>query len=266
MDAANKVISIGFFQFDVQLGNIAANLAAVEKGFGDLSPVSPGLVVLPELWACGFAYDVLPDHAQRTPEVLDFLMRLATRYGVAIAGSLPEISASDSLVIYNTLYVVNHEGVLGTFRKQRLFAPLDEDRYFTAGGRKSQVLDSPFGKLAGLVCYDLRFPEILRHQTSQGASLLLVSAQWPLIRKDHWRTLLVARAIENQMFVVAANRCGSDSLAGGTMYGGHSMVVAPDGAVLQEAGLEPAGVMVSIDTGAVDEARSRFDTSAYAGN
>jgi predicted amidohydrolase len=265
MTAPGKIISVGFLQFDVQLGDITANIAAVKKGLGDLSPVSPCLVVLPELWACGFAYDVLRDLAPRTAEVLDFLVKQASRHGIIVAGSLPEISARDSRVIYNTLYVVSQAGVLGTFRKQHLFSPLGEDRHFTPGGRMSQPVDSPCGKLAGLVCYDLRFPELLRQQSSRGASILLVSAQWPLMRQDHWRTLLMARAIENQMFVVAANRCGSDSLAGGTVYGGHSMIIAPHGAVLQEAGREPAAAMVAIDTGIVGEVRSRFDTSGYAG-
>ena len=113
------------------------------------------------------------------------------------------------------------------------------------------------GIVAGLVCYDLRFPELLRQQTTLGANLLAISAQWPAARVEHWRILVQARAIENQMFVVAANRCG---ITGDTRFGGHSMIVGPDGTILYEAGEEEEWAGVTIDHELLNTVRSHFST------
>ncbi len=255
-----KTFSVGFLQFDVQPGNIGANLLKVKKGLEELTPDSPAIIVLPEMWAMGFAYSNLPDLAGRTPEVLATLTQLADRYDIFLAGSLPEQDTAPN-IIYNTLYITGPDGVIGRYRKQRLFTLIDEDQHLTPGDNQLPI-NTPLGKIAGLVCYDLRFPELLRTQTARGANLLLVSAQWPLVRIDHWRTLLIARAIENQIFVVAANRCGADSVAGGIIYGGHSLIVAPNGEILHEAGEGEESACVAIETSAVDAVRARFNTTA----
>lgn len=252
--------SAGYLQFDVQFGNIDANLYKVEEGLAQLSPETPAMIALPEMWATGFDYSNLPALAGKTPEVLATLAKLADRYDILLAGSLPEQDPAPN-TIYNTLFITGPDGVIGSYRKQRLFAPIDEDRHLTPGENPVPI-NTPLGKIAGLVCYDLRFPELLRTQTARGANLLLVAAQWPLVRIDHWRTLLIARAIENQIFVVAANRSGADSVAGGIVYGGHSLIVAPDGEILHEAGEGEESACMTIETSAVDAVRARFNTTA----
>jgi predicted amidohydrolase len=254
------MLSIGFLQFDVRLGDISANCDAVDAGLRALHPSSPGLIVLPEMWATGFAYSRLPYLSEKTEEVLHIVSRFAREYNIIIAGSLPELSEEKNTTIYNTLYFTDGDGNLGTYRKQRLFAPMQEDQHLTPG-ESTMITHAPFGNIASLVCYDLRFPELVRRQTAQGACLLVVSAQWPLIRCNHWRTLLVARAIENQIFVAAANRCGEDSVAGGTVYAGHSMIIAPDGTILQEAGEEVASASYEVDLTLVEEIRAHFNTA-----
>jgi len=131
-----------------------------------------------------------------------------------------------------------------------------EDSFFTPG-TKLRPIQTDLGPIGALVCYDLRFPELLREQTTLGTELLVVPAQWPAARLDHWRILVQARAIENQMFVVAANRCGS---TGDTLFGGHSMIVGPDGSILLEAGEneECKGTMLDLDM--ITAARSLFST------
>ena len=247
----------GFLQFDVKLAEPAANLAAVRAGLARLAPAGPGLIVLPELWSCGFAYERLQHFALQTEEMLGEMQRLAGQYSIYLAGSLPEevLTEVDS-AIYNTLYIVGPEGVAGSIRKQQLFAPMGEDRHFSPGDNP-QPVDTGLGRVAGLVCYDLRFPELAKGQAGAGAGLLAVSAQWPAPRREQWRTLAVARAIENQLFVVACNRCG---VTGKTKFGGHSLVIGPDGAVLAEGGAEPDGAWVGIDPGGVEELRQRFNT------
>jgi predicted amidohydrolase len=252
--------SAGFLQFDVQFGSVDANLYKVKEGLEQLSPEAPAMIALPEMWATGFDYSNLSTLAGRTQEVLATLAKLANRYGIFLAGSLPEQDAAPN-TIYNTMFITGPEGVVGRYRKQRVFPLIDEDQHLTPGNNPAPI-DTPLGRIAGLVCYDLRFPELLRTQTAQGANLVLVSAQWPLVRIDHWRTLLIARAIENQIFVVAANRSGADSVGGGIVYGGHSLIVAPDGETLHEAGEGEESAWVAIETSAVDAVRARFNTTS----
>ncbi|OGQ98970.1 MAG: hypothetical protein A2505_05075 [Deltaproteobacteria bacterium RIFOXYD12_FULL_55_16] len=247
----------GFFQFDVQLAEPEANLAAVRAGLARLAPTGPGIIVLPELWSCGFAYERLQHFALQTVEVLDEMQRLAGQYGIYLAGSLPEeVLTEVGGAIYNTLYIVGPDGVAGSIRKQQLFAPMAEDQHFTAGDNPQPVATG-LGLVAGLVCYDLRFPELAKAQAGVGAGLLVVSAQWPAMRREHWRTLALARAIENQLFVVACNRCG---VTGKTEFGGHSLIIGPDGAVLAEAGAGEESAWVMIEPGRRQELRQRFNT------
>ena len=245
----------GCLQFDVKTGAIDANINAVEKGLDRLSLQHPGIVVLPELWATGFAYDRLDEMAGKTPEILNRLQKLAGQYRVVIVGSLPEaVDCEEGRHFYNTLSITDQTGVLGTYRKQYLFAPMREDRYFSVGDSPAAAA-TPIGRVASLVCFDLRFPELVRNQARDGAGLLVISAQWPAARRDHWQTLVRARAIENQLFVLACNRCGT---TGDTEFGGNSMIVAPDGTVLSSAGDGVEEPSVRIDPGLLGQVRSRF--------
>ncbi|MGW8161071.1 MAG: nitrilase-related carbon-nitrogen hydrolase [Desulfobulbales bacterium] len=247
----------GFVQFDVQYGETEKNLHRVKAGLAEIAAgnrqISPGIIVLPELWATGFAYTKLPDLAETMPDLLEKMQGLAAKYQVLIAGSLPEYSHNS---YYNTLYITGQEGTIGTYRKQQLFSPMTEDAFFTSGSGSGPVPTS-FGPVAGLVCYDLRFPELLRDQARLGAGLLVIPAHWPAARVSHWRILVQARAIENQMYVVAANSCGT---SGDTLFGGHSMIVGPDGSILLEAGdgKEWGGTM--LDPAMILTARSLFST------
>jgi predicted amidohydrolase len=247
----------GYLQFDVRSGAIEQNLASMQKGLDQIvtsSPrVSPGIIVLPELWATGFAYEKLPELTKRMPEILEYLQALAAEHGLYIAGSLPE-HEGDSY--YNTLFVTGPEGLAGAYRKQRLFSPMAEESFFVPGTQPQPVLTA-LGSIAALVCYDLRFPELLRAQTALGAGLLVISAQWPAARLGHWRILVQARAIENQMFVVASNRCGTTD---NTTFAGHSMLVGPDGSIILEANEAEESKGVMIDPGMVTAARSLFLT------
>jgi len=249
-----KTISLGFLQIDVELGDIEANLKKVHKQLSGLSFETPCLLVLPELWATGFAYRRLPELAAKTSELLAELVTLAGRKGCWLAGSLPEAAVDGKF--YNTLYVCGPEGVSGHYRKQQLFAPMEEDRYF-APGYSPRPIASGLGLLAGLVCYDLRFADLAGWLCAEGADFLVVAAQWPVARLDHWRTLLRARAIENQIYVAACNRCGRTE---NTDFAGHSMVIGPDGAVLAEAGEEEAATIVRVETARQEEVRSRSRT------
>ncbi len=254
---STKSLFAGFLQFDVRIGDIAHNVSSVEAGLAEIAAanerISPGIIVLPELWATGFAYDKLPELAFETDVILEKMQALSAKYQVSIAGSLPEYSGHS---YYNTLYISGPEGLAGSYRKQRLFGPMQEDAFFTPGS-ETRPIQTDLGPIGGLVCYDLRFPELLREQTCHGADLLVIPAQWPAARVNHWRILIQARAIENQMFVIAANRCGT---TGDTTFGGHSMIVGPDGTILLEAGKDEECKGTVLDLEMVAAARSLFST------
>ncbi|MBS0014446.1 MAG: carbon-nitrogen family hydrolase [Desulfobacterales bacterium] len=254
-DPANPIktrLKAAVCQFDIAAGdmdrNIETGLAAAENA----CKAGAQLVVLPELWSCGYDGEKIADHARKTPEITGFLAGLAKAYGAVIAGSLPEKANG---CVYNTMYVINSsDGTAAAYRKIHLFPLLDEDKWF-APGRQSVVLDCHGIPAGCMICYDLRFAEMGVHLAAGGARMILVCAQWPAVRIDHWDALLMARAIENQIFMVAANRCAADADAG---FNGHSRIIAPDGAILADAGQMPAHVCAELDFSVIDNLRTRF--------
>ncbi|MBU0482485.1 MAG: D-glycero-beta-D-manno-heptose 1-phosphate adenylyltransferase [Proteobacteria bacterium] len=251
----------GFIQFDVRLGDSGHNLARVRAALAGLKGDEPAVVVLPELWAAGFDYPGLAGHAAENGRILEIMQELAAEQDLYLVGSIPESAETPGgPAIHNTLYIVGPAGVLGKMRKQQLFAPMGEADYFTPGD-EPRAVSTTLGVLGGLVCFDLRFPDLARSQTAEGAGLLVVSGQWPAARREHWRTLLRARAIENQVFVIGCNRCGTTD---NTEFGGHSMIVAPDGTVLAEAGIDPATILVDLDPALLSRSRRLFTSVAPA--
>lgn len=252
-----KSFFAGFLQFDVKSGDVASNLSRVEQGLAEIATscnsISPGIIVLPELWATGFVYDELPDLAQRVPDILVILRNLATKYQLYIAGSLPEFSENS---FHNTLFITGPQGMAGSYRKQRVFVPMGENTFFTPGTSPCPI-QTDLGPVGAMVCYDLRFPELLREQATHGTDLAVITAQWPEARIENWRVLVQARAIENQMFVVAANRCGTTD---DTIFGGHSMIIGPDGSILLEAGKDEEFKGIMLDRKMLDNARALFRT------
>ncbi len=257
----------GIVQFDVRPGNIESNLSSALKGIDQLKALNAKIALLPEMWSCGFDNKSLGKHAEKTVNIIDKLTLIASRYNMIIAGSLPEpqkrvhspqlaaglASESENSKlpygrrfpaaccgelqssgndIFNTMYLIDGDrGVINTYRKIHLFSHTQEDKYFCAGNR-AVVCETSVGPVGLMLCYDLRFPELCRTLTLSGALLILTSAQWPLERITHWDILLRARAIENQIFMVAANRCGMEN---SIEYGGRSLLVSPSGKILARA-------------------------------
>ena len=161
---------------------------------------------------------------------------------------------------HNTSAFYGPDGKLrAVYRKMHLFRLMAEEQYLTAGSRPG-LIPTPWGCPAGVaICYDLRFPELLRQYALQGARLLFLPAEWPHPRLTHWQTLLRARAIENQMFVVGCNRVGSSK---GSTFCGHSAVVDPWGELVIEGDERPGLLTATIDTALADEVRARIPVFA----
>lgn len=250
--AETMKFNAAFVQFDVKVGNVAVNLAVVGHQLEDLAEAGVRLVVLPEMWSCGFDNEHLHLHAAETPRLLEAVSGFARQYGMVVAGSLPEEVGGD---ICNTLYLVDADGtVMERYRKIHLFTLTGEEKYFIRGA-SCVVAETRLGRIGLSICYDLRFPELYRTLTLRGAEIVLISAQWPRSRIGRWDILTRARAIENQTFVIAVNRCGR---SGETAFGGHSVIVDPAGEVLQMADFEPCSKIAEIDLSRVGAVRSHM--------
>ncbi|WP_226585352.1 carbon-nitrogen family hydrolase [Halobacillus litoralis] len=244
---------IAMIQMDIAFGNPEENRKQAAAKIEEAAQSGSEFILLPELWTTGYDLPRFEDIAEGLDGPSHQLMKeKAVRYGVTIAGSLAEKKDGN---YYNTLvaYDAGGERVLD-YRKAHLFRLMDEEKYLESGDAKGNftVGDVP---LAGVICYDIRFPEWMRTHMLNGARGLFVVAEWPEPRIDHWRSLLISRAIENQCFVIACNRAGADA---NNTFGGHSMVINPWGEVLAEAGLDEEILYASIDFKEVEAIREQI--------
>ena len=238
-------------QIHIQLADIDANVASVRQAVARVAREGCGLAVLPEMWSTGFAYKELNELAKRTPETVEEMGRLSEEHNLVLVGSLPE---PDGDRVCNTAYIMDRGRLAGKYRKIHLFSLMNEDRAFT-GGTSWCVADTYAGRIGVFICYDLRFPELARRLALEGAEILVVPGEWPKPREEHWRSLLKARAIENQLFVVAANCCG---VVGKLDFFGSSLIIGPKGEFLAEAGYEPTEEIANLDFGEMEKWRSQI--------
>jgi omega-amidase len=235
-----RLVKVAAVQFTVVVGDIDANMAYVREALGRVAAQGCNLAVLPEMWSTGYSYRNLNELALRTPEVVAEMGRLSREYGMVIVGSLPEPHGDK---VCNTAYVLDRGALVGTYRKIHLFSMMGEDRSLY-GGDSWLMVETSVGRLGVFICYDLRFPELARRLAVEGADILVVPAEWPKPRQEHWRTLLKARAIENQIFVVATNCCGVQAKLD---FFGESMIIGPKGELLAEGGYENTELIATLD-------------------
>lgn len=231
------------------------------------------LVVLPELWAPGgFAYRGWAEHAEGVdgPTVTAIAQAAADIGAVVHAGSIIERAGAGAdrgpqgRGRWNTSVLLGPDGeVVATYRKVHRFGFGQGEPWLLEAG--TDVVTAPLQldggtTVAGLAtCYDLRFPEMFRALLDAGTQLALVPAAWPAARVGHWTLLGRARAVEDQMLVVAVNTAGTHA---GHQMGGRSQVVGPAGEVLAEAGDGEEVLVLDVDLAQVDEARERFPVLA----
>jgi omega-amidase len=240
-------------QLDIAWGDKLLNFDRVEQALSAID-IEPGaLIVLPEMFATGFDMD-----APRIAEPFDgetdrFLLRLAIETQACILGGLVRRTPDGRFL--NVVRVVSPKGLpLAEYAKLHPFTPSGEDKIFAAGDSIG-VFDWGGFRVSPFICYDLRFPEVFRAAMCHGANLFTVSASWPEPRAMHRSALLVARAIENQAFVVGVNRVGTDPAHS---YVGESMIVDPSGNVLCVAAPGAGVLLHTIDPATVGSVRSQF--------
>lgn len=221
-------MKIACVQMDIAFGNPDENFLKVQRYIEEATSNGADTIVLPEMWNTGYALtelNTLADNdGQKTKELL---VNFARSHKVNIVGG--SVSTKRNGQFFNTMYVVNREGELvSEYDKAHLFKLMDEHHYMEAG-QSANLFTLDGIECGGVICYDLRFPEWIRKHVLQGAKVMFIPAEWPQKRIDHWQILLQARAIENQCFIVAVNRVGSDP---NNEFNGHSMVIAPWGELL----------------------------------
>ena len=226
-------MKITCIQMDMRFAEPEENFRKAERLISEAAQSGSDVIVLPETWNTGFFpkenLAALAD--DNGAAVKQRLGALAKRFGVnLVAGSVANRKADG---VYNTALVFDRGGNLAaSYDKTHLFTPMGEDRYFKKGDHLAPfTLDG--AKCGIIICYDVRFPELVRTYAVGGMDVLFVVSQWPSVRTAHLLALTKARAIENQAFVVCCNSCGK---AGETRYGGNSSIHDPWGETLALAG------------------------------
>lgn len=246
-------MKIGCIQLNMGFGKVEENYEHAEKFIREAASKGAEIIVLPEMWNTGYALEKLDELADVNGErTKAFLSNLAKELDVHIVGGSVSVKRDDKF--YNTMYTFNKNGELvGEYSKAHLFRLMDEHLYLEAGSEMNRFVLGDI-EAAGVICYDIRFPEWLRSHALAGAKVLFVPAQWPTPRIDHWKTLLQARAIENQCFVIAVNRIARKV----ENFNGQSMIIQPWGEVLWTGAEDEELAIIDVDFSIVDEVRGRI--------
>lgn len=240
-------------QLDIDWEDKRANHAQAAGLIAAAKPSPETLVVLPELFATGFSMNTSRTLETATDSTLEFLTRTAQTHQIGILAGLAT-SGSDGRPQNTAVFVSPSGRVEGRYAKMQPFSLAREPQHYAAG---DQVQVFTFGgfRIAPFICYDLRFPELFRRAVDLGADVLVVIANWPVVRVNHWRTLLQARAIENQAYVIGVNRTGRDPEL---EYNGQSLVIDPLGEILADPGAKEVLLRAEVEVARVTDWRRRF--------
>jgi predicted amidohydrolase len=229
-------LRVGLAQFLAAPGDAEGNLERALAHVASLAAQGCDLIVLPELWPSGFAWDTLAGDARATAEPLagprgQALAEAARSAGAwLLAGTMPE---ADGGAIYNTAVLYDRSGgPVAHHRKCHLYTPLGEDRAFAAGSGPTVAETEELGVVGIATCFDGDFPEVARAMRRLGARLVLHPSAYELAAERWWDVLYPANALANGQWWVSVNQCGTTP--SGTLLGA-SRVIAPDGAIMAEA-------------------------------
>ena len=244
---------IAALQHDIVWEDAAATCARLVPMIAEAAADGAGLIVLTEMFGPGFS--LAADRISEPPggPTEQFLVDRAASNGVWIGGSIPTRDRDDAHPV-NRFLLVGPDGTRHHYDKLHPFTFADEHEHYRAGDEPVTV-DIGGLRVSLFVCYDLRFANAFWERAT-GTDVYLVVANWPASRRYHWQTLLRARAIENQAYVVGVNRVGE---AEGLTYVGDSVIVDPSGEVLAEGVDDTEGVVIAdVDPGRVAEVREAF--------
>ena len=228
---------------DKNLQNLALRLSSIRE--------KTDLIVLPEMFSTGFTMNVESLAEEMDGRTMSWMLEQAKKFQSVVTGSL---IIKEGNQYYNRLIWMRPDGSYEHYDKRHLFGLGEEDKHYTAGTKKL-IVELNGWKICPVICYDLRFPVWLRNK-DEDYDILLIVANWPEKRSLHWRTLIPARAVENQAYVIAVNRVGHD---GNEVYhSGDSMCIDPNGKVIYYKPNDEDLYTFSISRDEVENTRTNF--------
>jgi len=242
-------ISVTLVQPDIIWEEVDQNLGRLDSMLdGKLNTTD--LLILPETFSTGFTMraDLFAEDGKG--QVINWMKEIARKFDLCVTGSL---IYKEGGRIFNRLYWITPEGIAGYYDKRHLFRMGREDQYFTAGDSR-KILNLGEYRFLPQICYDLRFPVFARNRNDY--DILFYVANWPAPRHLVWETLLRARAIENQAYVIGVSRSGKDGE--GVDHLGGSCVVDPMGRVVHSLGADPGVLHFGIELKKIREFREKF--------
>ena len=247
-----KKTTVSLIQMDIKTAHVENNLYKAAKLIEKAAKRGSDYIVLPEMWATGFAYENLSSITKNySDEIMSFMTAHAKESrAYIVGGSIPENTDGK---IYNTCFVVSPDGkIAGKYSKVHAFSPFGEDKHF-ASGKAPSPIRTEHAKIGVSICYDIRFPELARKLSLEDMDILFLPAQFPTVREVHWNVLLQARAIENAVFACGCNRVGHDKKH---EYGGNSQIISPWGEILEKGSSDKEEVVTAaIDLKKIAQAR-----------
>lgn len=243
-------MKVSLLQSDIVKGDTDSNLSHLDDLISPLSKGDTDLIVLPEMFHCGFTFDPKSVAESGSGTAIAWMKNKAAQLNAHICGS---VSFPHEDKWYNRLVVAAPDGSVTTYDKRHLFSMGSETEVYTAGNERVIVT------IAGVrillqICYDLRFPVFSRFQGDYDA--IVYVANWPAARREVWNILLKARAIENQCYVIGVNRVGLDDTI---KYSGDSALISPRGKVeAQTEEYKEQLITANIDLESLSSFRSKF--------
>ena len=229
-------LTVSIAQMRVAVSQPEENLRKAEVWIAEASRRGSDVICFPEMWTTGFNWLNNERLAASHDKIVDRVAEMARSYGIWINGSMLALNEAEKSPIphFCSIQRASRQDV---YRKTHLFSLLHEDAHM-APGEHLTVVDTPWGRVGLAICYDIRFPELFRTYALKGVEIVFCPMAFPYPRLDHWKILVRARAIENQMFVVGINQVGSEDFGsdGVVTYFGDSVIIDPWGRTVIEAG------------------------------
>jgi omega-amidase len=227
-------LALSLAQIDVKSRDPEANLEKGEALVAEAARRGSQLVCFPEMWTTGFDWEYLKKNVKQHQEYVGRIGSLAKKYAIWINGTTPLPCGEEKVA--NTSILFNDQGEeAARYRKVHLFSYVHENRHLAPGDHLAAV-ETPWGLTGLSICYDIRFPELFRSYALKGVRLILSPMAFPNPRLEHWKILVRARAIENQLFMAGINQVGTEDFKehGTSTYFGSSVIIDPWGKTVIE--------------------------------
>ncbi|MEZ4799066.1 MAG: amidohydrolase [Flavobacteriales bacterium] len=246
-------LNLALVQFDIIWENPSANISKLDTLFHSLEKAD--IILLPEMFTTGFTMN--PEvhaetfHSEMT--TLNWMKDKAAQKNAVVMGS---VAIKENDLFYNSMFIVFPNRTFVRYEKNKLFSMGEENKHYTSG-TKAITFEWLGWKIKPLICYELRFPDLACNSKENPFDLLLYVANWPEVRKTPWRTLLQARAIENQCYLAGVNRVGTDPNK--LTHSGDSLVVDAKGELLADGkGGEEKNLYATLNWNELQDFRSKF--------